>query len=176
MRTPLFCLLCLVACGRSELIEAFTPDASTTPPPVMMTTPPPPTKVFGGPMCPMSTTVDALKPGADERVFAVEFLPQEECSSAGGDWFIGRELDGPREVAFGGHTCWFMPDEWREDRQTRRFGVVRVNLRPVTRRVPEGWCLTTLAGTTPVKSDVNVEAFGLYDSAADARLAADALR
>lgn len=175
MRTSLIGLLCLSACGRSELVEGFTADAS-----VVMPAPTPPVVkdplfVFARGRCIDSTSKEALRPATDERVFAVEFIAQEECSGAGGDWFIGRELGGVREVAFGGHTCIFMPDAYRPER-TRRFGVVRVNLRPVTQRIPEGWCLETLGGTEMVRSDVNVEAFGVYENEAAARAAAQALR
>ena len=168
-------LLCLMACGRSELVDeasAALPDASVVMPAPMVKDP---LYVFERGRCVDATNKDALKPGEDERVFAVEFTAQEECSGAGGDWFIGKELGGVREVAFGGHTCRFIPDSWRGT-QTRRFGVVRFNLRPVSMRVPEGWCLVTLAGSQSVKTDVNVEAFGVYATEADARAAGQALR
>lgn len=174
MRSSLFCLLCLMACGRSELVEEFTADASVVMP-VPMPTVKDPLFVFARGRCVDTSTKEALKPAADERVFAVEFIAQEECSGAGGDWFIGRELGGVREVAFGGHTCMFMPDSFRPAR-VKRFGVVRVNLQPVTMRVPEGWCLETLSGSELVKTDVNVEAFGVYANEVDARAAAQALR
>lgn len=174
MRSPLIGLLCLAACGRSELVEGEFPDASVVMPPPQMVTAPKPTQVFANAQCPEAATVDALKPGADERVFAVEFRAQEECSGAGGDWFIGRELAGPRQVAFGNHACWFMPQEFRSG-MARRFGVVRVNLRAVTKQVPEGWCLESLEGNT-ARTDVNVLAFGVYASEADAKAAAQALR
>ncbi|MGV3621273.1 MAG: hypothetical protein ACO1OB_10670 [Archangium sp.] len=175
MRNSLLMLLGLMACGRSELVDEATtgvPDASVVMPAPAVKDP---LFVFQLGMCPRTATKDALKPGVDERVFAVEFIAQEECSGAGGDWFIGRELGGVREVAFGDHACWFMPENFRPAR-VRRFGVVRVNLKPVTMVVPDGWCLETLSGSESVKTDVNVLAFGVYESEADARAAAQALR
>ncbi len=177
VRASLLVLLFLAACGRTDLRGPPAPDASVvTPPPP----PPPPPEVkdpltvFEAGRCPSVSTRDALKPGVDERVFAVEFLAQEECSGAGGDWLIGRELDGTREVALGEHACWFLPDAYRGARQTR-YGVVRVDLLPVTTQVPDGWCLETVSDGLSPKTDVNVLALGVYETEDDARLAARAL-
>lgn len=175
MRTSLFCLLCLVACGRSELVEEFSPDAAVVTPPPMKPEVKKPLWVFEMSRCPMAANEVALKPSAGERVFAVEVRAQEECSGLGGEWLIGRELDARRDVMLGGHGCFFVPRELLT-KSSQTFGVVRVAQMAGVLRAPEGWCINTLDGREPVESDVRVIAFGIYESEAAARAAAEALR
>ena len=176
VRSTLLLVLSLAACGRTDLIDEPAVDSGVLTPPTPPVVVKDPLAVFvvdGS--CAKAGTKDALKPGVDERVFAVEFLAQEECSGAGGDWLIGRELGGVREVAMGDHACWFMPDDYRAAR-VKRYGVVRSNLLAVTTQVPDGWCLTTVDGRPLPKTDVNVLAFGVYESETAARDAARALK
>lgn len=171
MRSSLIGLLCLAACGRSELVEEFVADASVVTPPAPIVKEP--LYVFEQSRCVMQTTKEALKPASGDRVFAVEFRAQEECSGLGGEWFIGRELDARRDVMLGGHGCFFIPGELRTKSSTS-FGVVRVATGRVT--APASWCLTTVDGRTPVESDVRVIAFGVYESEEAARAAAESLQ
>jgi hypothetical protein len=55
------------------------------------------------------------------------------------------------------------------------WGVARIVQTAGLRETPTGWCITSLSGNEPVRSDSNVLAWALYESEAEARAALAAL-
>ena len=171
VRNSLLSLLCLAACGRSDLVdEAMKPDASVVMPAPVVAKP-----LFAwtpGAQCPVATNAVDLKPRAGESLVVVEMTAQGECSGLGGEWLIGLEVSTERHVFFGDHGCSFLPDAWKDPVQ-RHYGVARVRDESPPLTLPQGWCLAGLTGVAPYSTNFHVQAIAIYADLATASAAAD---
>lgn len=182
MRTTVFFLasLGLLACGRSNLGEEPQPAAPT--PPVQQREAP--LFVFRGSPCPTPGVESDLKVSIQgDRLVLVQTQAQGECSGAGGEYLIGRDVNAPVDFFVGAHACYFHPAALRDTesyqcvgggpctRQRMFWGVARVSQTAALFSAPQGWCITSLTGSTGVTTDSIAEAWALYPSEASARAA-----
>jgi hypothetical protein len=129
------------------------------------------------PDCPMMGSAEALALSAPEQeLVLVQTKVSDECSGAGGEYFIGEEQGGGGDLWLGGHTCYFLDAELRSNFERTWWGVARVGPAAEVLETPVGWCITSLSGSEPVRSDSSVLAWALYESEAEARAAFEALR
>ncbi len=128
------------------------------------------------PDCPMMGSAEALALSAPEQALVlVQTKVSDECSGAGGEYFIGAEQGGGGDLWLGGHACYFLDPLLRTAFDRIWWGVARVVQTAGLRDTPTGWCITSLSGAEPVRSDSNVLAWALYESEAEARAALAAL-
>lgn len=169
-RAALFALLSLTACGRTDLVETVT---ATPPAPAAGGTPAEYARVvFKNADCPTTGEERDLIPEAGERLTVVRFRAVEECSRAGGDWFLGHDVGGTNDLLMGQHACWFFSDDLRNTAEQIRYGLVRATQNAGLISAPNGWCLTEEdGGGEPLTTDRRVIAWGLYSSEAAATAA-----
>lgn len=161
-----------LGCGRTDLDEAFSPTGA----PAKVEQRESPLHVFKDAPCPTTGVESDLNvTGSGERLVLVTTQPQIECSNAGGDYLVGRELDSGRDVFVGTHACWFLPRALADGRGTF-FGVARVSQTAGLFHAPKEWCITQLDGQTEVTSDSTVKAWALYPNEKAARAAVAALK
>ena len=128
------------------------------------------------PDCPMMGSAEALALSAPEQeLVLVQTKVSDECSGAGGEYFIGEEQGGGGDLWLGGHACYFVDPLLRTPSDRIWWGLARVVQTAGLRDTPTGWCITSLSGAEPVRSDSNVLAWALYESEAEARTALAAL-
>jgi len=128
------------------------------------------------PDCPMMGSAEALALSAPEQeLVLVQTKVSDECSGAGGEYFIGAEQGGGGDLWLGGHACYFLDPFLRTAFDRIWWGLARVVQTAGLRDTPTGWCITSLSGDEPVRSDSNVLAWALYESEAEARTALAAL-
>jgi hypothetical protein len=127
--------------------------------------------------CPVAAEEASLRVlGTDESLVLVETKALDECSGAGGEYLIGAAEGGAVDLFLGGHTCYFLDAELRSNFERTWWGVARVGPAAEVLETPVGWCITSLSGSEPVRSDSSVLAWALYESEAEARAAFEALR
>lgn len=102
----------------------------------------------------------------------VEVYLVDECSGAGGQHVLMRELDGGRAYFLGDHACYFFGPELTG---TWHYGVVRYTPTKALFSTPVGWCVNFGDGAEPILSDAVVEAVALFDTQDDAAAFLDAL-
>jgi hypothetical protein len=128
------------------------------------------------PDCPMMGSAEALALSAPEQeLVLVQTKVSDECSGAGGEYFIGAEQGGGGDLWLGGHACYFLDPLLRMPSDRIWWGVARIVQTAGLRETPSGWCITSLSGSEPVRSDSSVLAWALYESEAEARAALAAL-
>ena len=128
------------------------------------------------PDCPMMGRAEALALSAPEQeLVLVQTKVSDECSGAGGEYFIGAEQDGGGDLWLGGHACYFLDPLLRTPSERIWWGLARIVQTAGMRETPTGWCITSLSGDEPVRSDSIVLAWALYESEAEARAALAAL-
>jgi hypothetical protein len=128
------------------------------------------------PDCPMMGSAEALALSAPEQeLVLVQTKVSDECSGAGGEYFIGAEQGGGGDLWLGGHACYFLDPLLRTPSARIWWGVARIVQTAGLRETPMGWCITSLSGDEPVRSDSSVLAWALYESEAEARAALAAL-
>ena len=126
--------------------------------------------------CPMMGGAEALVLSAPEQeLVLVQTKVSDECSGAGGEYFIGAEEGDGGDLWLGGHACYFLDPLLRTPSDRIWWGVARVVQTAGLRETPMGWCITSLSGAEPVRSDSSVLAWALYESEAEARAALAAL-
>ena len=128
------------------------------------------------PDCPMMGSAEALALSAPEQeLVLVQTKVSDECSGAGGEYFIGAEQGGGGDLWLGGHACYFLDPLLRTPSDRIWWGVARIVQTAGLRETPTGWCITSLSVDEPVRSDSDVLAWALYESEAEARAALAAL-
>lgn len=126
--------------------------------------------------CPVASDEASLRVlGTDESLLLVETKALDECSGAGGEYLIGAAEGGAVDLFLGGHTCYFLDAERRSSFDRTWWGVARVGPADALLETPLGWCITSLSGAEPVRSERRVLGWALYESQADARAALAAL-
>jgi hypothetical protein len=124
----------------------------------------------------MMGSAEALALSAPEQeLVLVQTKVSDECSGAGGEYFIGAEPGGGGDLWLGGHACYFLDPLLRTPSDRIWWGLARIVQTAGLRETPTGWCITSLSGAEPVRSDSNVLAWALYESEAEARTALAAL-
>lgn len=132
--------------------------------------------VVGTQECPMMGGAEALVLSAPEQALVlVQTKVSDECSGAGGEYLIGAEQGGAGDLWLGGHACYFLDPLLRTPSDRIWWGVARLVQTAGLRETPMGWCIISLSGAEPVRSDSSVLAWALYDSEAEARAALAAL-
>jgi hypothetical protein len=131
--------------------------------------------VFKGDGCPQAGVEADLTPSKNDGLALVRTRPQEECSGAGGEWFIGREEGTTRDYFAGDHACYFFPQTVR-DSMIERFAVVRYMQTAALFHAPTGWCIRDQQGDEPVTTDSKNLAWGVYATEAGARAAYERLK
>ena len=132
--------------------------------------------VVGTQECPMMGGAEALVLSAPEQeLVLVQTKVSDECSGAGGEYFIGAAEGGAGDLWLGGHACYFLDPLLRTPSARIWWGLARVVQTAGLRETPTGWCITSLSGAEPVRSDSSVLAWALYESEAEARTALAAL-
>ena len=122
--------------------------------------------------CPLMGGAEALVLSAPEQeLVLVQTKVSDECSGAGGEYFIGAAEGGAGDLWLGGHACYFLDPLLRTPSDRIWWGVARVVQTAGLRETPMGWCITSLSGAEPVRSDSSVLAWALYESEAEARAA-----
>lgn len=174
--TPLWILtVALVAaqpgCGRSAPLEDETVVPVTPVAPVPKSSP---LFVFTTSECPTRGNEEDLIPSGTDQLAVVRFRAVSECSGAGGEWFVGREVSSSRAHLAGRHACYFLPQEL-QGFDTDRFAVVRFQVTAGLFRAPKGWCVTDEQGNE-VTTDARALAWGIYATEADAQSALERLR
>ena len=148
-------------------------DAAADPRP---TAPAPRFVVVATPDCPIMGGAEALVLSAPEQeLVLVQTKVSDECSGAGGEYFIGAEEGDGGDLWLGGHACYFLDPLLRTPSDRIWWGLARVVQTAGLRETPMGWCITSLRGAEPVRSDSSVLAWALYESEAEARAALAAL-
>lgn len=128
------------------------------------------------PDCPIMGSAEALALSAPEQALVlVQTKVSDECSGAGGEYFIGAEQGGGGDLWLGGHACYFLDPLLRTPSDRIWWGLARVVQTAGLRETPTGWCITSLSGAEPVRSDSSVRAWALYETEAEARAALAAL-
>lgn len=128
------------------------------------------------PDCPMMSSAEALALSAPEQALVlVQTKVSDECSGAGGEYFIGAEEGDGGDLWLGGHACYFLDPLLRTPSDRIWWGLARLVQTAGLRETPMGWCITSLRGAEPVRSDSSVLAWALYESEAEARAALAAL-
>ena len=126
--------------------------------------------------CPMLGSAEALVLSAPEQeLMLVQTKVSDECSGAGGEYFIGAEEGDGGDLWLGGHACYFLDPLLRAPSDRIWWGLARLVQTAGLRETPTGWCITSLSGVEPVRSDSSVLAWALYESEAEARAALAAL-
>ncbi len=140
------------------------------------TAPAPRVVLVGTEECPMMGSAEALALSAPEQeLVLVQTKVSDECSGAGGEYFIGAAEGGAGDLWLGGHACYFLDPLLRTPSDRIWWGVARMVQTAGLRETPMGWCITSLSGAEPVRSDSSVLAWALYESEAEARAALAAL-
>ncbi len=157
--------------------EADTETLDTDAAPDTRPTAPAPRFVLVGTQdCPLMGGAEALVLSAPEQeLVLVQTKVSDECSGAGGEYFIGAAEGGAGDLWLGGHACYFLDPLLRTPSDRIWWGVARVVQTAGLRETPTGWCITSLSGAEPVRSDSSVLAWALYESEAEARAAFAAL-
>ena len=126
--------------------------------------------------CPMMGGAEALVLSAPEQeLVLVQTKVSDECSGAGGEYFIGAEEGDGGDLWLGGHACYFLDPLLRTPSDRIWWGLARLVQTAGLRETPMGWCITSLSGAEPVRSDSSVLAWALYESEVEARAALAAL-
>lgn len=160
--------LTLLACGRTGTLlpgqEPQQPQQRESP-----------LFVFTGDLCPDAGIEADLVPQKSDGLALVKMTAQGECSGAGGEWLIGRELGTTRDFFVGSHACYFQPRELMPQ-PAEYFAVVRYMQTAALFKAPMGWCITDANGKEPVTTDSKNIAWGIYASEAAARAAYEHFR
>ena len=165
--------------GDADTVEvpdtgAIDADAAAEAPP---TAPAPRFVAIATQACPMMGGAEALVLSAPEQALVlVQTKVSDECSGAGGEYFIGAAEGGGGDLWLGGHACYFLDPLLRPPSDRIWWGVARVVQTAGLRETPTDWCITSLSGAEPVRSDSSVLAWALYESETEARAAFEALR
>ena len=165
------------AADTSAATDAAPADADTGAAADTRPTAPEPRFVLVGTQdCPMMGGAEALVLSAPEQALVlVQTKVSDECSGAGGEYFIGAEEGDGGDLWLGGHACYFLDPLLRTPSDRIWWGVARLVQTAGLRETPMGWCITSLSGAEPVRSDRSVLAWALYESEAEARAAFAAL-
>ncbi len=163
MRRAALALL-VISCGRTGALGE--PDPAKAESPLF---------VFKGDNCPEQGIEADLVPEKFDGLALVKMSAQGECSGAGGEWLIGRELGTSRDFFVGSHACYFHPAQL-EAAPAEYFAVVRFMQTAALFKTPMGWCITDADGDEPVTTDSKNVAWGVFATEAGARAAFERLR
>ena len=173
---PLLMLLTLTACGGNVVFVEEDPqeeeETQAEPPVDVPVEVPTPERVFyadGACVAEVATSgtqalFEDLQSG--EQRLVVETFLVRECSGAGGDYVLARELTNSRSYWLGDHTCYFLGNG--ELPTTTSYGVIRVTQTAALFSVPTGWCIG-FPGEDGLSSDSNVSTVALFASLEDAQ-------
>jgi hypothetical protein len=172
--------LYLAACGGNVVFVEEGPqqEEETQEDPVVPVEVPTPERVFyADGACVAEVATSGTQPlfedlQSGERRLVVETFLVRECSGAGGDYVLARELTGSRSYWLGDHTCYFLGNG--ELPTTTSYGVIRVTQTAALSSVPTGWCIG-FPGEDGLSSDSNVTAVALFASLEEAQAYLDSL-
>lgn len=121
--------------------------------------------------CPGLTTADVLLSPAPTNAFVVAWMIVDECTGAGGQYLIARDLDGDREFFLGAHACYELPpaDFPTYPPPPVRFGVLHAD--QTAALFTAGPCVAFPEGESEIRTDFSSRALEVYGSEADARAA-----
>lgn len=168
----------LSGCGRTDLVDEVdvgVTDAGVKPP-VVKREAPLFVAVEDGACAKAGVEQDLAVRESGERLVLMRTKPQEECSGAGGEYLVGREVNEPRDAFLGAHACYFLDAALRQAQGQVFWGVTRLAQTAAMFSTPVGWCVTSFAGVEPVSTDSKAKAWAVYRSEAAARAALEALR
>lgn len=182
LRCLLVSSLVALGCGRTNLLDDADggadggADAGVVPDAGVVQRAAPLFVATSGVQCPTAgVELDLKVTTSSERLALVQTKALDECSGAGGEYLIGREVGVSRDLFLGQHACYFLNAQLRTFDGTVYWGVARLSQNAGLTQTPTSWCITTLAGTEPVISDSTVKAWAVYPTEADARAALNVL-
>jgi hypothetical protein len=166
--SPLPCRLialacCAVAAGcgtRSTLVDGGDP---TTPPEALLV------YVRGEAGCveelPGSEAEEALSPVDSSDTIAVADLAFGiECTNAGGDYVLAREIDDFRYFWLGAHACWFLDQGQAPQGPGLVFGVVRYRQTAALFQIPPEVCVAFGDEPPGLSTDATTEAIAVFET------------
>lgn len=107
-----------------------------------------------------------------EAIAVVELFYQDECTGAGGQYILARELGGFRTFWIGAHACWALTSPLPVG---PRFGVVRYNQTAGIFHISEDVCIGFPDEPPGARTDVTTRAIAVFETLADARAFAASL-
>jgi hypothetical protein len=113
----------------------------------------------------------AIDSAASDRAFAVAWTVVDECTGAGGQHIVARDLDSDREFFLGAHACYALSttDFATYPPPPVRFGVLRAS--QTAGLFIAGPCVAFPDADAEVHTDLVTRSLSVYDSEADARAA-----
>ncbi|MEZ4293897.1 MAG: hypothetical protein R3B70_02890 [Polyangiaceae bacterium] len=100
--------------------------------------------------------------GTTDETVVVEVAFAAECTGAGGDYVLAREVGSTGEMWIGEHACWVF-DSWPPP-EGIYFGVARYSQTAALFSIPEGVCVTFPGELEPPTSDVIARAIAVFSS------------
>jgi hypothetical protein len=120
-----------------------------------------------------STAIEMESKQFGESVAVVELFYQDECTGAGGQYILAREVDGFRSFFIGAHACWSLPSPLPTG---PGFGVVRYNQTAGLFHVSPDVCIGFPDRPPGLQTDVTTRAIAVFETLSDARAFAATLR
>jgi hypothetical protein len=117
----------------------------------------------------------ALSTAQQGELAVVELFFSEECTGAGGQYILAREVDGFREFWIGGHACYFLgtplgvPPAWAP-----AFGVLHFEQTAAIFQIPPEVCVGFPGEPPGASTDAQTQAVVVFETLAEAQAFADA--
>ncbi|APR80705.1 Hypothetical protein A7982_06052 [Minicystis rosea] len=121
---------------------------------------------------PNDTATDLMAPGEGESIAVVDLIYTEECTGAGGQYVLGREIDGYRYFWVGGHACYFFAHALPV---SLVYGVVRYRFTAAISEIPAGMCVAWPGEPDGVQTDVSTSAIAVFERLDEAKTFAASL-
>lgn len=166
----LSCTLLAAGCGggSSTLSEESMPD-----------TPAKPTALYieGGEACAQEADTggaeEALTPAeSGQGIAVVELFYAGECTGAGGQYILAREVGGDRDFWLGAHACYFYPEPAPTGEQ---FGVLRYSQTAALFQISPDVCVGFPGEPPGAQTDATTVAIAVFASLEDAKSFKEAL-
>ncbi|MDC3957636.1 hypothetical protein KEG38_27505 [Polyangium jinanense] len=124
---------------------------------------------------PLDTAAAVLAPGdTGDEIAVTDIYFTEECTGAGGQYVLAREIDGFRYFWLGGHACYFV--EGLASETGLVFGVVRYRMTAGISEIPAHVCVAWPGEPDGLQTYAKTSAIALFEQLEEAKAFAGALK
>lgn len=122
---------------------------------------------------PVSDAAEAVTPDSGEEVAVVDLAFAQECTNAGGQYLLAREIDGFRSFWVGAHACQFA--EGGTNSFGIVYGVVRYRITAGIQEIPPDVCVGFPDEPPGVQTDATTVAIAVFEQLSEAQAFAASL-
>ncbi|MDC3957633.1 hypothetical protein KEG38_27490 [Polyangium jinanense] len=124
---------------------------------------------------PLDTAADVITPGdTGDEIAVTDIYFTAECTGAGGQYVLAREIDGFRYFWLGGHGCQL--GEGLASATGLVFGVVRYRFTAGISEIPPDLCVAWPGEPDGLQTDARISAVALFEQLEEAKQFAASLK